>query len=210
MGSRVWIASKPGVTVDISARQSILVAALGLFSTRGYEASTIEGLRAASGASTGSIYHHFKSKQDLAAALFVEGLAYYQEEVLAIYAANPDAEEGVRSIVRHYLRWTAENRSLARFLLTTREPEVRAASNPSLEELNRRFYAETEAWRCAKVERGALKAMPSGIFRTIVTGPAEAFARRWLAGRMDIPIEAAAGQLAEAAWRAVRPDGISP
>src|SRR5581483_5021750 len=106
-----------------SSRNAIMAAALELFASRGYAATTIEDVRDASGASTGSIYHHFGSKLSLAAAIFVEGLAAYQKEVLDLLQRHPEAEAGVRALVRHYLDWMCANQSLARFLLASREPD---------------------------------------------------------------------------------------
>jgi AcrR family transcriptional regulator len=189
-----------------SARRAIVDAALELFSSRGYEATTIEDIRAASGASTGSIYHHFGNKEGLAAAIFVEGLADFQEQLIALYETEADAEVGVRAVVRLYLSWAAKNQSLARFLLTARPPEVRVAATPELEALNQRFFAASAQWQRAQIEAGRLRPVPPDAFRAIVIGPAEAFARRWLARRTKLSIAAATDELAEAAWRALRPD----
>ncbi len=49
-------------------RDQILAAALGAFAEKGFAAATIEDVRERSGASTGSIYHHFGDKEGLAAA----------------------------------------------------------------------------------------------------------------------------------------------
>lgn len=187
-----------------SARDAILAAALDLFSERGYEATTIDDVRQQSGASTGSIYHHFGSKEALAAALFLHGLSEYQRAVLPAYAAEAGAEDGVRETVCLYLQWVAEHRRLARFLLTSREPDVRTASDPEMAELNQRFFSARDDWRRRHVASGALRALPSEVFRAIVLGPAEAFARGWLDDRFDTPIDEAMDQLADAAWLAVR------
>ena len=53
-------------------RQAILDAALASFVARGYLATSISDIRAASGASTGSIYHFFAGKGALAEALLRE------------------------------------------------------------------------------------------------------------------------------------------
>ena len=181
-----------------------MAAALELFASRGYAATTIEDVRDASGASTGSIYHHFGSKLSLAAAIFVEGLAAYQKEVLDLLQRHPEAEAGVRALVRHYLDWMCANQSLARFLLASREPDLRGATDEALQELNARFYEETRAWREKQFAAGKLRELPPDVYRSVVLGPAEAYARRWLSGRAETPLAQAADMLAEAAWRAVR------
>jgi AcrR family transcriptional regulator len=55
-------------------QEAILSAALECFTSRGFAATTVEEIRRRSGASIGSIYHHFGGKEGLAAELCVEGL----------------------------------------------------------------------------------------------------------------------------------------
>ena len=49
-------------------RKAILEAALKSFSTKGFTETTMEDIKRLSGASTGSIYHHFENKEMLAQA----------------------------------------------------------------------------------------------------------------------------------------------
>ncbi len=56
-------------------RESILEAALGCFLEKGYIATTINDIREASGATTGSIYHFFDGKGALALALLEDAVA---------------------------------------------------------------------------------------------------------------------------------------
>jgi AcrR family transcriptional regulator len=51
-------------------RAQILEAALSCFSARGFHATTMDDLVAASGLSKGSLYFHFQSKEDVFLALF--------------------------------------------------------------------------------------------------------------------------------------------
>ena len=53
-------------------KREILEAALACFGELGYEKTTLAEIRARSEASTGSIYHHFRSKEHLFAALYLE------------------------------------------------------------------------------------------------------------------------------------------
>jgi AcrR family transcriptional regulator len=73
-------------------RREILDAALACFVEKGLVVTTIDEIRLAAGASIGSLYHHFDSKEDLAAALYVEGLRDYQEGAVAELHAHPGAE----------------------------------------------------------------------------------------------------------------------
>ena len=74
----------PGVRATASARRraAIVAAALECFTRKGVAATTVEDLRRGSGASIGSIYHHFASKEHVAAALYLDALADYQRGML--------------------------------------------------------------------------------------------------------------------------------
>src|SRR5882724_3053789 len=99
-------------------RQTILDAALACFVEKGLLATTIDEIRLAAGASIGSLYHHVDSKDDLAAALYVEGLRDYQEGAIAELRARPGAEQGVKAAVVHHLRWVMCHNDLARFIFS--------------------------------------------------------------------------------------------
>src|ERR1044072_5609834 len=65
--------------MSASRKDEILEAALGSFAATG--GTAIEEVRKRSGASVGSIYHHFGGKDGIAAALYVQILRGYQEGV---------------------------------------------------------------------------------------------------------------------------------
>src|ERR671927_1577819 len=90
-------------------RREILDAALEVFTERGYHRAGIEEIRDRSGASIGSIYHHFGGKEEIAAALYVEGMADYQRSLSETVRATSGAEALVREMVRNHLRWVRAN-----------------------------------------------------------------------------------------------------
>src|SRR5262245_44366562 len=95
-------------------RRQILMAALECFTTRGVATTTIEDIRAKSGASTGSIYHHFRSKENLAAVLYVEGLREYQAGLLQRLRRGRGAAAGIRVVVAYHLAWVRGHAEWAR------------------------------------------------------------------------------------------------
>lgn len=65
------------------SRQRILEAALGVFRTKGYTATTVDDLCAAAGVTKGSFFHHFDSKEDAALAT----IQHWNESTGALFAA---------------------------------------------------------------------------------------------------------------------------
>jgi AcrR family transcriptional regulator len=199
-------AGSPGDRASATAarRRTILAAALECFTEHGYAAAAIDDVRRRSGASVGSIYHHFGSKQELFGALYVEGMADYQEGALALLRAAPGARAGIEALVCHHLEWVSVNPDLARFLLAGRETEVRLASEARLREVNRAFFAAIEAWLEPHVAAGRLRDLPFDRFHALLIGPSQELARHWLAGRARGSPAAAAETLADAAWRSLK------
>jgi AcrR family transcriptional regulator len=182
----------------------ILAAALECFAEQGFAATTIEEIRARSGASIGSIYHHFGGKEGLAAELYVEGLRGYQDGLVRALESHRGAEAGIHALVRHHLRWVEGNPQLAQFLANRRETELRSATEARVRELNRAFLPRVAAWVQRHVEMGALRALPFDLWEPVLLGPSQELARLWLAGRTRITLRGAERDLAETTWRAVK------
>ena len=89
-----------------ATQQRILNAAIAVFRERGYSAATIGEVVAASGASIGSIYHHFGGKSELF-------LAIYEHMAATIESRIADAERSFDAQVRAYLDALWENRHTA-------------------------------------------------------------------------------------------------
>jgi AcrR family transcriptional regulator len=183
---------------------AILAAALECFAQDGFAATTIEDIRERSGASIGSIYHHFGGKEGLAAELYVDGLRGYQDGLLSALESHHDAEAGIHSLVRHHLRWVQRNPQLAQFLANRRETELLAATEARVRELNRAFLPRVAAWVDRHVQAGALRPLPLDLWEPVLLGPSQELARLWLAGRTRITLRGAERDLAETTWRAVK------
>ncbi|HEX3735349.1 MAG TPA: TetR/AcrR family transcriptional regulator [Solirubrobacterales bacterium] len=182
----------------MSRRETILEAALESFGASG--ATTIDDVRRRSGASVGSIYHHFGGKDGIAVALYVEILRGYQAGVVRTLGRAPDAEAGVRALVRHHLHWVERNPDRARFLL--QGGVAREYAGDELKALNQDMFATVSDW----VElQSAIRPLRREIFYAAVFGPAQELSRSWLGGRTR-SLRRLEDELAEAAWRAVRAD----
>lgn len=185
-------------------RQQILAAALLAFTVKGYTATTIEDIRERSGASTGSIYHHFGSKEQVAAALFVDGLGQEQRHGVRVLREASSAEAGVRGFVTSYFRWVEANPLLAAYLLASRTDEVRNLTRPAVEEMNRNFRRDVREWLLPHIAATEIRDLPIDLYHFLWLAPAQDFARSWLAKRTQTPLTEAATIFADSAWTVLR------
>ncbi|WP_405137690.1 TetR/AcrR family transcriptional regulator [Nocardia sp. NBC_01388] len=185
-------------------RRAILDAALTVYLKSGVAGTTVEVLHRASGASVGSIYHFFGSKEGVAAELYVETLRDYFDAYLAALHSNSTARGGIEGSVRTHLEWVAANELRARYLFHCREYEVIDESRPVINALNERFYGEATAWLQPHVEKGRIKPLPPRLCQALWMGPCVEYARLWLARSADFDMLGAAPTLGQAAWNAVK------
>ena len=185
-------------------RLQILLAALDCFTASGVDATSIEDIRARSGASVGSIYHHFGSKEKLAAALYLEALRDYQRGSLRELGQHVDAESDIRAIVKYHLTWVSRNANQARYLLAMREADFMIEAEGVLEEMNAHYSEAVIAWRQPYVEAGVIVDLPADLYRPLLVGPLHEFSRQWLAGRGTASMKDAQAVIAEAAWQALK------
>src|SRR5215472_10706088 len=184
-------------------RRDILNAALALFLARGVSQTTVDDIRARSGASVGSLYHHFAGgKDDIAAALYLETIAEYQAGFLAELRKHRQAARGITATVLYHLRWVESHRDAACFLFNYGDLELRSRTDDALARLIARLVAEVHNW-ASDVGAAQLTDLPLDVATALWIGPAQQFARRWLAGANTTSIHRAGRLLADAASAAL-------
>src|SRR6202165_1191376 len=107
-------------------RKAILEAALACFASKGFTETTMEDIRKLSGASMGSIYHHFSNKEMLARALYLEGRSSLNAALSASLTPN-SLREGIEAIVRAYLGWFEQHADLGQYILQAGDSEYLSA-----------------------------------------------------------------------------------
>jgi AcrR family transcriptional regulator len=83
-----------------SARGKLLQTAAHLFRNKGYERTTVRDLAGAVGIQSGSIFHHFKSKDDILRAVMEETIHYNTALMRAELAEAKDVRERVLALIR--------------------------------------------------------------------------------------------------------------
>lgn len=191
--------------VESPRRQVILDAALSCFLRSGVAGTTIDAIHRASGASVGSIYHFFGSKEKVAAELYLDTLRDYFDTYLAALRNSRSARAGIERSVRAHVNWVVAHEARASYLFHSREFEVIEEYLPAIARLREEFYQQANEWLAPHVEQGRIKSLSPRLCQALWMGPSVEYARLWLAhtgDRFNILDDQTA--LARAAWDSVK------
>jgi AcrR family transcriptional regulator len=98
----------------IPTEQRIVAAATTLFYEKGYHAATMREVAAAAGIKAGSLYNHFRGKEEL---LFIVATRTMQELLdggRQAMAEGPDAQSRLRGLVKRHVVYHAKQRCQAK------------------------------------------------------------------------------------------------
>lgn len=192
-------------------RRRILDTALACFIEEGYEQTTIARIRERSGTSNGALFHYFPSKEAIADALYVDAMASVQQGLWELVRRKPrSSRAAVRGVIAHQLRWTEQHADLARFVYARGHLDWDSPGGEEVAALNRQLAAAFGERMAPLIESGEIRPTSMLMISAIVTGPAHAIARRWLAGQLERPLTEFADELADAAWAGLRGSQVRP
>ena len=185
-------------------RQAILDAALECFSTIGYDQTTLADIRKKAGASTGSIYHHFGSKERIAASLYLDGLRQTQEAGLAALLRTRTARTGIAAQVGAYIDWVVDHPALATFLFAMRRAPFLDDDEPSIAALNTDTHERAAQWIADRVAAGELPDVEPAMRWALVFGPCRHWTGSWLRGTTTTSPNDAKHQISTAVYAALQ------
>ena len=183
-------------------KRAILDAALMCFSELGVESTTIQHIQAAAGCSVGSLYHHFGSKEGVAEALWLDAIERFNTAMLRKLRAAEGGESAVRAVVTTYCAWTARHPRLAR-LLHSRDISFSAGAKEKQQALHEAYIRQVYEIFAPHVQAGVVAELPLHAYVPLISGPIEAYVRRWLSGDAPSPVKVQE-LFADAAWNAVK------
>jgi len=111
------------------ANKDLLEAALRLASAGGPQAVTLSAIGDETGATTGSIYHRYSSREHLLAELWMDVVEGFQTAFIAALAEASDVEGAVR-VATFMTRWVRSHVAEARVLLLYRRQDFVASEWP--------------------------------------------------------------------------------
>lgn len=186
-------------------RQRILAAALKLFVEQGYFNTNVPDLSRESKCSVGSIYHTFKNKEEVASALYDEGIASFRRALAGSISAGDNPSDLVHTVVRSFLEFSEVNHQLSKYIWLCRHNEfmsgiIKHPTRVGFDPLGRTLTREIKLG----IRNGALRPLHANIIWSILFGIPAGYVRDWLDGYNPDPPTKVADQLADACWRALK------
>ncbi len=93
-----------GRPADPDRRQAVVAAAARMFRRYGYERTTVRDIARECGVQSGSIFHHFRSKEDLLVAVMVDGMRQFGTAARVPLAAAQTPRDRLRALFLGQLR----------------------------------------------------------------------------------------------------------
>lgn len=97
-------------------REQVLAAAAGCFMRRGYEATSMDDVAEALGATKGRVYHHFRSKPELFFEVYRRAIAILMDGAALAEAGGGSAAERLARVSRGHVLSMMETQTFQRVL----------------------------------------------------------------------------------------------
>lgn len=158
----------------MSKRDQIFSAALTLFIENGFDKTPTSAISKAAGVATGTLFHHFKTKEDLINDLYLE-IKFAMLEHLATKMAlasnlTGNAETGLRAQIKalwfNMIEWVLQHPEEYRFLAQFGESALIASNTHEKVE---QAFADYQALFTQGIEEGLLYDLPMDLLLSLTT-----------------------------------------
>ncbi len=182
-------------------REIVLDSTLYLFAQKGYFNTSIPDIVRHSGVSTGSIYHHFSDKEDIARALYDRHVAQMEVLINAIEARHQQAEVRCREIILALFELTEKEPMVMAYMLHARHQEFMPDITPVCS--SRPFQRMREVVEKG-MRYGEIRQMDSMVAAVCVFGGALKFIQFHLDGILDKSLSDYFDELWRNAWVSIK------
>ncbi len=110
--------------------EKILKKAMKLFVAKGYHNTSIRDIAKESKISTGAIYHHFKSKEEIAVKLFDRIVLFLSNLFNKIINSEDTTKNKIKELVFNLLRMAQEDKIVLEYALNVKHKEIIKGGRP--------------------------------------------------------------------------------
>lgn len=185
-------------------KQHIIEQALQLYHQHGVESTTIDMVCTAAEISVGSFYHHFGSKEGLAAAVYIAGLDIFSTQLWQALQACTTIQQAVNTIVGLNIDWICQNQVWAKFVFEQRHLVGKAGQEETLQQSNLGLQSKMKQFLLTLQGVEVLAALPKEIIISLLVGPVHEYARHWLNGRYQTDLIQLKPHFCAAAWASLQ------
>lgn len=181
-------------------RNQTLDTALRLFTSKGFFNTSVQDIRKEANVSIGSIYHHFRSKEELARALYQDLVDRMEEMFSAIISRRTSTRERVEEIIDTLLTVAETSPREMQFLLCAKHREFLPCEKPLC--LSRPFEILQEVVTTG-IDQGEICDLDPVVASSALFGGALRLIHLKLDGALTGPLDQYRDETVECAWAAV-------
>jgi len=183
-----------------SPREKVIAAALRLFTRKGYFSTSMRDITRESGVSTGSVYHHFKDKEGVAAALYQGLVERMRDELLAIARRHESAHDQCFAVVALLFQMAVFEPDVMAFMLYAKHREFLPNERPVC---SSEPFEMMRAMVQRGMQRGEIGAGDVLVAATCLFGGPIRMITSELDGILEKPLDEYLDEVWVCAWRAV-------
>ncbi len=183
-----------------SARYQVLLTALQLFTRKGYFNTSMRDITGQSAVSTGSVYHYFKDKEGIAAALFHGLIDRMRAELQQIMRSNETAHDQCRAVMTLLFRIADAEPEVMAFMLYVKHREFLPAERPIC---SSEPFEMMRAMVQRGMDRGEIERQDVMVASSCLFGGAIRIITSELDGILDRPLNEYLDAVWVCSWRAV-------
>lgn len=149
-------------------KRDIFQCAIKIFSTNGYDAATMDEISVSAGVAKGTIYYHFKSKDEVFKYIITEGISLLREQIEIIITGQGDYTYKLRELTKNQLRLVYENRDLFKVIMS--QVWGGKIRHSELRELLKEYMEDIEKFLIKAMEDGTIKKSESSFLTYMYFG----------------------------------------
>ena len=186
--------------LSTGARDKVLAAALRLFTSKGYFNTSMRDITRESSVSTGSVYHYFKDKEGVGAALYQEMINRMSQELQEITRTHESAHDQCHAVISLLFKITQEEPEVMSFMLYVKHREFLPGERPVCSSKPFEMMREMvqRGMKCGEIESRDVLAASSCLF-----GGAIRVITSHLDGILEKPLQSYLDDVWHCSWRAV-------
>lgn len=132
-------------------KETILNSAIKVFSTKGYDGATMDDVAIVGGVAKGTLYYHFKSKEELFKYVIDEGIKSMEEKSSSVLSLEQEPIDKIRALIKIQLELVHEYKDFFRVALSElwgneeRQSDLRITIKEHIEYLSNHIKKAIEA-----------------------------------------------------------------